>query len=658
MTMPPSAPRHNAAIDGLRALAVIAVIIFHADATLLPGGFTGVDLFFVISGFVISQSLAARTGTPLGTTLLDFYRRRVMRLLPALLVMLVATFVLSALLIPRAWRNEQFDQTGMAALLGLSNIVLAGQQDSYFSPGAELNPFLHTWTLGVEEQFYLLFPLLFLAWLRGRTRHPWLNALLPVMTLASLVLAAWQTRAAPTAAFYLLPARLWELAAGALLYQWMATRGSPSRWRALALPGLFLLGAGVVLAPGMGVPFPGLLLTVAGALLVLAAVSAEGAAGTWYGRALAWAPLAYLGRLSYSLYLWHWPLLVLLRWTYGLHGAVLWLYPVLLSVLAAASYHWVERPLRRAPRFVAWAPAKVLALAVPVVGVSGLAAWSTVEFHEQLSLSNTRDGYEWNARRYPAWKPIDPVDAPGLAGRGLFVAGDSHAAAYRTLTSMAARQTGMEVRQDDQGGCGIVNLLRAAPADCREFAEQALLNIERDAQPGDVVLLASLRMPELRGRDWSNGDGPVYQQMLAERTRADAEAARAEADEVLARLQALGVRVVLDAPLPLFKAGAYRCTDWFNRMNPACAGGLSMQRADIEMLRAPQMVLLAELTARYPMLHVWDPLPLLCGAETCSAMDGDLPLFFDNDHLSGHGNRVLLPSFRQTLIDLVHDKPR
>lgn len=165
-------------------------------------------------------------------------------------------------------------------------------------------------------------------------------------------------------------------------------------------------------------------------------------------------------------------------------------------------------------------------------------------------------------------------------------------------------------------------------------------------------------MPELRGRDWRNGDAKVFQQMLAERTPSDAAAARTEAEQVLGRLQRLGVQVVLDAPLPLFKAGAYRCTDWFNRMNPACAGGLDMARADLEMLRAPQMELLAELGTRYPSLHVWDPLPLLCGAQTCSAMDGDQPLFFDNDHLSGHGNRVALPDFRTMLISITQRAPR
>lgn len=294
--MSPPERSHNAAIDGLRALAVLAVILFHTNAAWLPGGFTGVDLFFVVSGFVISQSLASRAHGSLGAMLLDFYRRRVLRLLPALLVMLVTTFILSALFIPRAWRNEQFDQTGWAALVGFSNIVLAGQQDDYFSPGAELNPFLHTWTLGVEEQFYLVFPLLFFVWLRGRERWPWLRWLLPVLTLLSLAWAGWQAQTAPAAAFYLLPARFWELAAGALLYQWMRTRTPGQNGDAVAVVGLALLGAGVVIAPQLAMPVPGVLATVAGTLLLLASVSMPGTSRL--ARVLGCTPLAYLGRLS------------------------------------------------------------------------------------------------------------------------------------------------------------------------------------------------------------------------------------------------------------------------------------------------------------------------------------------------------------------------
>lgn len=152
-------PAYIPGIDGLRAIAVLAVLIYHADyLPWLPGGFTGVEMFFVISGYVISQSLSERTATGFGDYVLTFYRRRLLRLLPALLVVLMVSFLLSAMLLPQVWLSEQNNRTGMAAFLGLSNFVLAFNSETYFSPSVELNPYLHTWSLGVEEQFYLLFP--------------------------------------------------------------------------------------------------------------------------------------------------------------------------------------------------------------------------------------------------------------------------------------------------------------------------------------------------------------------------------------------------------------------------------------------------------------------------------------------------------------------
>ncbi|MFN4162296.1 MAG: SGNH hydrolase domain-containing protein, partial [Stenotrophomonas sp.] len=195
----------------------------------------------------------------------------------------------------------------------------------------------------------------------------------------------------------------------------------------------------------------------------------------------------------------------------------------------------------------------------------------------------------------------------------------------------------------------IVTLLGAAPGGCADARERILAQIEAQARPGDVVLLASLRMPELRGHDWRRGHAVVMDDILHARSADDDRTARQDAEAVLARLEALQVKIVIDAPLPIFKASAYRCSDPFNRMNPACADGLTMPRADLERLRAPQMALLASLALTHPALHVWDPLPLLCKGNPCSAMDGQDPLFFDSDHLSGHGNRVLLPDFVATL---------
>jgi len=644
------------AIDGLRALAVIAVIVFHVDASWLPGGFAGVDLFFVISGFVISQSLAGRnTGRPL-TFLLTFYRRRVQRLLPALLLVLMVTFIAATLLLPRTWRNEVYDHTGLAAIFGLANLVLAREGDDYFSPGADLNPFLHTWTLGVEEQFYLLFPLVFLAWLHRARLGGWARGLLPALFLASLLFAAWQTRSDPTSAFFLLPARLWELAAGALLFQFVATHRPAAFWQRWAMPGIVLLLVSFAFVSKHAFPFPGALLTVAGSLLVLAAAAVPTTAvhepdahrqDTIALRLLCWAPLRYLGRLSYALYLWHWPLLVLLRWTYGMQGIALWLYPLMLLTLAGLTHHLIELPLRHA--HARRRNATVLCGALLAASSCAGIAYTVSLNADALSLSTTRDGATWRPQRYPRWEPLEALPSTPLEGHTLFVLGDSHAAAYRTMTSMAARKLGMELVIEERGGCPVASLLAPQSAACADASGQALERVVERAKPGDVVLLASLRMPELRGLEWQAGEAAVFTTIEQQRDwHAEADA-HAEAGAIIARLQLQQLHVIIDAPLPVFKAAAYRCSDRFNRMNPACRPGLEVGRADLLAMRAPQMRALSTLTAAHPDLVVWDPFPILCPGERCSAMRDDGPLFFDQDHLSGHGNKVLLPSFLSTL---------
>lgn len=198
------------AIDGLRAVAVLSVIIFHADfLNVLPGGFTGVDIFFVISGYVISQSLSARSNRGFGEYLADFYRRRLLRIVPALLLVLLVCSLVSAMFVPQAWLSMQNDRTGLAAFFGMSNFVLAWASDTYFSPSTLLNPYTHTWTLAVEEQFYLIFPLIYFVWLRYKERNNFIWALLPFLALISLAFSAIQTQADPLKAFYLLPSRFW-----------------------------------------------------------------------------------------------------------------------------------------------------------------------------------------------------------------------------------------------------------------------------------------------------------------------------------------------------------------------------------------------------------------------------------------------------------------
>ncbi|MCS4292987.1 peptidoglycan/LPS O-acetylase OafA/YrhL [Comamonas sp. BIGb0152] len=655
--MQKSSASYIPAVDGLRAVAVLAVIVFHANfLDLLPGGFTGVDMFFVISGYVISQSLSTRSEWRFGKYLWEFYRRRFLRILPALLVVLSVSFLVSAMFMPQFWLSGLINHIGLAAFFGLSNFVLAGNTETYFSPSADLNPYLHTWSLGVEEQFYLVFPAIYFAWLRYKDRFTLARYVLPLCILISLGISACQTYFDPPSAFYLLPSRFWELAAGAMLFQTIGTRRLLPRnttlMRLLLPGGLALVMVGFFFAGREHFPFPWALPTVVGTLLMITAVvlQNEGAPSLLL-RAMQSPWLVYVGRLSYSLYLWHWPVLVFLRWTTGLELLVVQLtYPVLVIALAAASYHWIETPIRVGKSLQqnhAWATVTFSLMAVGMLWWAAL--WvSNNPYH--LSLSQTRDTYEWHAYKHYPREEISKIEDPLIEGRQLFVVGDSHAAAYRTMLNIVRLKLGIQVLESEQGGCGVVTLIGPDPAHCAERREANFKEIEARAKPGDIVFLASLRMPELKGKDWSRGENAVLDDIFSAQTLESNALAKASAKAVLDRLSAIKVQVIIDAPKPLFKAPANRCSDWFNKKNPVCSPGLTIDRATIERLRDPQMKLLDVLKREYPELTVWDPIPLLCPGQICSAFDNEKPLFFDSDHLSGHGNRVLTASFTQVLL--------
>lgn len=649
------------AIDSMRAIAVLAVIIFHSNfLELLPGGYTGVDMFFVISGYVISHSLYARKDLSLADYLKGFYRRRLLRILPALLVVLLVSFILSAMFMPQFWLSELINRTGLAAFFGLSNFVLAWSTDNYFSPGAELNPYLHTWSLGLEEQFYVIFPIIYFLWLRYKHRAAIVWVMLPLLAAASLMISAFQTRADPLSAFYLLPGRFWELASGALLFQVIGTQRFSLRSKNLSrilLPtGLALLLTGFLFAQRNHSPFPWALATVLGTLLMIAAVVVQAQSEiSFLHRLLQSSLTVYIGRLSYSLYLWHWPVAVLFRWTTGLELITTQIiYPVIVFALATASYHWVELPFRSGSPLLQKRSRTTVVSGLVMAGLLFYCGAKWVADHpETLSLSQTRNTYEWYAYKHFPQEEIDKIEDPLIVGRQIFVIGDSHTAAYRTMLNIMRLKLGIKIVEYEQGGCGVATLIGPDPANCATRRLADFNDIEAKAKPGDIVFLASLRMPELHGREWARGELTVMNEVLAEQTVEMNTSAKVAASDILERLKALRVHVVIDAPKVLFKAPPNLCSDWFNKMNPVCSPGLTIDRKHIERLRAPQMRLLASLKREYPHLTVWDPLPLLCPGNICSAFDKDgKPLFFDSNHLSGHGNRVLTPSFTEVVLTL------
>ncbi len=340
-------------IDGLRALAILPVIIFHFGASWLPGGFVGVDVFFVISGYLITAILLKEHAA--GTfSFKEFWLRRIRRILPAMLLMLLVTSVAGMFILFGASRTtlgwQSLSAIGMSA-----NVMMRSLTKSYWSPSAETLPLLHTWSLSVEEQFYLIYPILLLACFRWFPKR--LLACLVGLCGFSFVVCLITSFKNPSSAFYLLPNRAWELAAGCCLAAWPRSRVSagdvlsnqkratdPMWYRFLPVLGIALIVASWFLVKGKGFPGYMALLPVLGAVLIIRFAGEPGCVVT---SLLSLRVMCFIGTLSYSLYLWHWPVIVLWRAAENRWEHIpAWPCVVLIPVLALIAYYLVERPGR------------------------------------------------------------------------------------------------------------------------------------------------------------------------------------------------------------------------------------------------------------------------------------------------------------------------
>lgn len=328
-------------IDGLRAIAVLAVIVNHFDKAWLPSGHLGVDVFFVISGYVIMGSLHANQSDRLTELLSGFYLRRIKRLMPALVACVMVTSVLICLVNPEPSSSLK---TGLAAIFGVSNFRLYSEATDYFGGSAQLNAFTHTWSLGVEEQFYLFFPLL--VWTLGFTRSSVENLRIVAIALTAIALASlfafvyfYRHRETADLAFYMMPTRAWQLAVGALVF--VASQASILKLLPRSMPLMALASLVILLAWSSSSSW-----TNIGAVLLTAVVLGT-LTPTSIGYGLATYPvILFIGRISYSLYLWHWSVLVIGRWTIGSSPWSVPLQLLMMLALACGSYFFIEKPLR------------------------------------------------------------------------------------------------------------------------------------------------------------------------------------------------------------------------------------------------------------------------------------------------------------------------
>jgi peptidoglycan/LPS O-acetylase OafA/YrhL len=510
----------------------VLVVAAHAGVPGLQGGFVGVDVFFVLSGYLITALLVTEHAATGRVDLPAFYARRMRRLLPALLAMLVVAGVAAALLLAPMEQREQA-ATAATAATWTSNLLFTLVDIGYFDPAAEGNWFLHTWSLGVEEQFYLVWPALVLALARGSAAGAGRRLVLGLLATAigGLLLEVWATGTHPQAAFYQMPARAWQFALGALV--WLAGRGAaPSRWPdralvALGALGLVLIVAAANLLDAARHAYPGwaALLPSLGAACVLASGARTAAAGT--GRWLALAPLPAIGQVSYAWYLWHWPVLLAVAAVTDRPSVVAIAVGVALSLaLAVASRRWIEAPFRHRGGPVRDA-ARTLGVAVfAMVLVAGAAlAWrsASVRWAQAPDQARFRAASDDIAPVYRLGCDSPPADArvrPCIFGSGgathtAVLWGDSIGTQWFPAAVQVFTQPGWRLVVLTKSACPIVDAPLFSSQFGRDFAECAQWRADaagwlREQRP-DVVLVGSSDAYRLAPAQWEGGTRQVLE---------------------------------------------------------------------------------------------------------------------------------------------------
>lgn len=607
-------------IERLRGLAVAAVVLYHFDVPGIFGGYVGVDIFFVVSGFLITQIMLReiRDGSFSFTT---FYVRRIRRLLPALYVMVALTFI------PAAYMLLPSEQNGFAksvsATVTFSSNVLFWLQAGYFDRTAVEKPLLHTWSLAVEEQFYLVFPLLLWAVMRWCRR--WLLPVLWLVTLASFGAGLLLMKRGDIAsAFYLSPFRAWEFGIGSILSAGgLPTLRTPlQRSIVLGVAYVLLIVPINALRPTSAFPGWNALPSCLGAMLFI--WSGTGTSGAGERHPLSpYRIFAFLGKISYSLYLWHWPVYVFARFstdglTLSANEKCLWI--AVTIAISTVSWRYVEQPFRDRQRFkgrsalpaaaaasIALVIASLYQLAAPTIADRRIAE---IDAYNSFDETIYRAGTCFRMTDVPlgedCLKPA--VDRPNV-----LVWGDSHTAHYYPGLARLGESAGFHILQATQPGCtATFNPPSSASDFCRHQSEIVTAWLEKNRP--DAVIMSG---------DWmSDIHSSRFDRMIAD-IKATADALREK-----------GIRVVVIGPAVQFKTGLP------SLIMRALAKGLDpLPVAD--MLRGDIFTGDAKMRAALPDVAGFTYLSAvnaICPERRCPALVDDAPLTWDYGHLTVEGS--------------------
>ncbi len=636
-------------IDGLRAIAVLSVVFYHAGFNIFSGGYVGVDVFFVISGYLIT-TIIAREIEAGEFSLVRFYERRIRRIFPALYVV-IPLVLLAASIFYSANNFAQTSQGAMAATLFMSN-VLFWTESGYFAAPTTLKPLLHTWSLAVEEQFYIVFPLLMLLIMRYVKK--WYKPVLGAFALTSFLLNIYYTKEDPSAAFYFFHLRAWELLVGGLLAINIVPISTNRVIRNLcSLGGL----AGILVSVFLytkNTAFPGasaLLPTLGTALIIFSGINGD----SFVGKILSLPPLVFVGKISYSLYLWHWPIISFGKYCViqepTIMEQIIW---VAASIaLAALSWQFVERPFRSKSFLV---KPKIFMAAGSMMLLTFAAAGVIDLNHGMPGFLNNNElvtSAEAEPLQQQAECVNDVFDSIGstfcrvgekTSARTFLVWGDSHAAALNAAVGASAKKYGEAGYLIADNMCPPLLDANRSEESSRKIPCGAFNNMVVKYLKGNptikTVILAGRWTLSAEGTRYKGEEGPditLIDQQAAAPGAANEEIFENGIDRTIKTLIQLNRKIVIVLPIPEIGYDvpssyfiALRTGRDINKMiAPTLEEYLQRNRFVIDLMDGIQN--------RYHV-QLLDPTQALCSQDTCKiVVDGNL-LYADSHHLSTFGS--------------------
>jgi peptidoglycan/LPS O-acetylase OafA/YrhL len=662
-------------IEGLRAVAIVAVLLCHAGLPFLAGGYVGVDVFFVISGFLITRLLLGEVDRTGGISLRRFYARRARRLLPLSAVLLASVGVLSLLLLSPV-RAVEVSGDIISSALYTANWHFAAQSVDYFAQDIEPSPVLHLWSLAIEEQFYVVWPSLLLAvtWFwrrRGGSVRPALWVTLAIVLVGSFALGVHLTGDQPAAAYFSTFGRAWELALGAAL----ALLGA-LRIRRTAAAAIGWAGLGAILYAAIAfdasTPFPGvaaLLPTVGTACLILAGASLYGQAKAAPTGLLSLSPVRYVGRISYSWYLWHWPALIFAAAIWGPLSVAAGLAVVAVSwIPTAATHYWIEDPIRLS-RVLALRPNRALAIGLGCMAIGVGAGALLTDLQPTLNtapLSDVKGAEALREQPNPQQRAVavrpNPMRARddrsrafydgclvGIGGtnsnkclygdpngkRTLILFGDSHAMQYFPALEELAKTRHWRLITLTKAECtpGEVKIRSMVAnreySQCDAWREDSLQRIEAGDPKSAIVVMSGDTAYTPYGPDGEELSG-------------DAGASVMEAGYVatLTRIHRAGLRTVVIRDTPVTASDVPGCVSEDLQHLESCAFPRVRDKTKEFDARAARAA---------PDTHLIDINPEICPENLCRAVIGNALVYRDKSHLTATFARTLAPGIERAL---------